>query len=171
MIGVVLVILYSPWFLAPQLAVRHGSKTCHLEAGGLLLRGFYEEIFSRLFLLTLIAWLANKALRKPGERLSDAAFWISNLIVAVLFGLGHLPSASLMMPITPLVVAVALSFNGIAAIALAFFTETGIGNRDDGSFHCRLRHLCHWSGRSFRGKSVKFEALCAIMTAAFLVLD
>ena len=78
--------------------------------------GLYEEILSRLFLLTLIAWLANKALRKPDAQLSPAAFWIANLVVAILFGLGHLPSASLVMPITPLVVAVALILNGIAAV-------------------------------------------------------
>jgi membrane protease YdiL (CAAX protease family) len=78
--------------------------------------GLYEEILARLFLLTLVAWLANKALRKTNARLSPAAFWISNLVVAVLFGLGHLPSASLLMPITPLVVAAALSLNGIAAV-------------------------------------------------------
>jgi len=78
--------------------------------------GLYEEILSRLFLLTLIAWLANKALRKTNAHLSPAAFWISNLVVAILFGLGHLPSASLVMPITPLVVAAALSLNGIAAV-------------------------------------------------------
>ena len=49
--------------------------------------------------------------------LSSRAFWIANILVAILFGLSHLPSASLVMPITPLVVAAALSLNGIAAIA------------------------------------------------------
>lgn len=82
--------------------------------------GFYEEIFSRLFLLTLIAWLANKALRKTSAQLSSAAFWIANFTVAILFGLGHLPSASLVMPITPLVVALALILNGIAAVGFGF---------------------------------------------------
>jgi len=117
-IGAVLVILLLavvpllpnlPFVIVARLAIWKRILACFYG-------GFYEEILSRLFLLTLIAWLANKALRKPGERLSKAAFWISNLIVAVLFGLGHLPSASLLMPITPLVVLVALSFNGIAAV-------------------------------------------------------
>ena len=117
-IGAVLVILLLavvpllpnlPFVIVARLAIWKRILACFYG-------GFYEEILSRLFLLTLIAWLANKALRKPGERLSNAAFWISNLIVAVLFGLGHLPSASLVMPITPLVVLVALSFNGIAAV-------------------------------------------------------
>ncbi len=98
-----------PFIAVAKLAIWKRILAC-------LYGGLYEEILTRLFLVTLIAWLANKALRKSNARLSPAAFWISNLVVAILFGLGHLPSASLVMPITPLVVAVALSFNGIAAV-------------------------------------------------------
>ena len=79
--------------------------------------GIYEELLTRLFLLTLIAWVATKVWKEKVNVLSSRAFWIANILVAILFGLGHLPSASLVMPITPLVVAAALSLNGIAAIA------------------------------------------------------
>ena len=79
--------------------------------------GIYEELLTRLFLLTLIAWLATKLLRQDVATLTPTTFWIANLAVAILFGLGHLPSASLVMPITPLVVVAALLLNGIAAIA------------------------------------------------------
>lgn len=79
--------------------------------------GIYEELLMRLFFLTLIAWIAAKAFKGNGNVLTSSAFWIANIVVAILFGLGHLPSASLVMPITPLVVAAALSLNGIAAIA------------------------------------------------------
>jgi len=117
-IGVVLLITllalvpllpHLPFVTASKLAVWKRLLAC-------LYGGLYEEILTRLFLVTLIAWLANKALRKPNARLSPGAFWVSNLLVAILFGLGHLPSASLVMPITLLVVAVALSLNGIAAV-------------------------------------------------------
>jgi membrane protease YdiL (CAAX protease family) len=81
--------------------------------------GIYEEILARFFLLSLFAWLLNRSWRRPG--LPDPfAFWIANVIVAVLFGLGHLPSASLVMPITPLVVAGALVLNGIASLAFGW---------------------------------------------------
>jgi uncharacterized membrane protein HdeD (DUF308 family) len=79
--------------------------------------GINEELLTRLFLLTIVAWIANKACRSEEGRLATPAFWVANLIVAILFGLGHLPAASLVMPITPLVVAAALLLNGIAAIA------------------------------------------------------
>jgi hypothetical protein len=79
--------------------------------------GIYEELLMRLFLLSLIAWVAGKLLRESANGLTARAFWIANILVAILFGLGHLPSASLVMPITPLVVVAALTLNGIAAIA------------------------------------------------------
>ncbi|HJX92310.1 MAG TPA: CPBP family intramembrane glutamic endopeptidase [Pyrinomonadaceae bacterium] len=82
--------------------------------------GLYEEIFSRLFLLSLFAWLLNKSWRKDRGQLTNGAFWSANLIVAILFGLGHLPSASLLMPITTLVVVAALTLNGIAAIVFGW---------------------------------------------------
>lgn len=80
--------------------------------------GIYEEILARLFLLSLVAWLLNRSWR--GTQLSSTAFWIANVVVAVLFGLGHLPSASLVMPITPLVIAAALLLNGVAALAFGW---------------------------------------------------
>lgn len=81
--------------------------------------GINEEVLARLFLLSLFAWLFNRSWRRPGHP-GTYAFWTANVIVAVLFGLGHLPSASLVMPITPLVVGAALLLNGIAALAFGW---------------------------------------------------
>ena len=78
--------------------------------------GIYEELLSRLCLLTLFAWVVGKIWRRGSTGLTAQAFWTANILVAILFGLGHLPSASLVMPITPLVVGAALLLNGIAAI-------------------------------------------------------
>jgi hypothetical protein len=89
--------------------------------------GIYEEIFTRLFLLTLIAWIANRSWRKTASNLSNSAFWFANISAAIIFGLGHLPSASLFMPITPLVVFAALTLNGIAGIAFGYlYREHGL---------------------------------------------
>jgi membrane protease YdiL (CAAX protease family) len=82
--------------------------------------GIYEELLTRLFLLSLVAWIANRSWRKAAPELSNSAFWFANILVAILFGLGHLPSASLFMPITPLVVTAALMLNGIAGIAFGY---------------------------------------------------
>jgi hypothetical protein len=82
--------------------------------------GLNEEILTRLFLLTLFAWLGLRIFQKQKARLSPATFWIANIAVAILFGLGHLPAASRVMQITPEVVAVALALNGIAAISFGY---------------------------------------------------
>jgi membrane protease YdiL (CAAX protease family) len=86
--------------------------------------GVYEELFTRLFLLSVIAWLMNRSWRKPKPQLSNTAFWLANILTALLFGLGHLPSASLFMPITALVVVAALLLNGIAGIAFGYLFRT-----------------------------------------------
>lgn len=89
--------------------------------------GVYEEVLTRLFLLSLVAWLANRSWRKNAPQLSTNAFWFANTFAAILFGLGHLPSAALFMPITPLVVIAALILNGIAGIAFGYlYREHGL---------------------------------------------
>jgi hypothetical protein len=86
--------------------------------------GVYEELFTRLFLLSAIAWIVNRTWRRPTPQLSNSAFWFANIFTAIAFGLGHLPSASLFMPITALVVVAALLLNGIAGIAFGYLFRT-----------------------------------------------
>ena len=82
--------------------------------------GIDEEILTRLFLLSLFAWLGTKLFQKREAGLSAKVFWIANIVAAVLFGLGHLPSASLVMQITPAVVVMALVLNGIPAVTFGY---------------------------------------------------
>ncbi len=82
--------------------------------------GLDEEILTRLFLLTLFSWLGIRIFQKQKVRLSPATFWIANVMVAILFGLGHLPSASRVMQITPGVIVLALALNGVAAISFGY---------------------------------------------------
>jgi hypothetical protein len=86
--------------------------------------GVYEELFTRLFLMSVVAWIANRTWRKPRPQLSNAAFWFANIFTAIIFGLGHLPSTSFFMPITTLVVVAALLLNGIAGIAFGYLFRT-----------------------------------------------
>jgi membrane protease YdiL (CAAX protease family) len=82
--------------------------------------GLNEEILTRLFLLTLFAWLGLRIFQRQKTQLLPATFWIANIAVAILFGLGHLPAASRVMQITPEVITVALALNGIAAISFGY---------------------------------------------------
>lgn len=82
--------------------------------------GIYEELLTRLFLLSLFAWLISRFNRKGDRRATIGALWTANILTAILFGLGHLPSTSFFMPITPLVVTAALTLNGIAGITFGY---------------------------------------------------
>jgi membrane protease YdiL (CAAX protease family) len=99
-------------------------KAAHIPLWMRVLTCFYggvvEEVLTRLFLLSLFAWLGVKMFQQQKERLAPATFWIANLLAAILFGLGHLPAASRIMQITPEVVVLALVMNGIAAVAFGY---------------------------------------------------
>lgn len=82
--------------------------------------GIDEEVLARLFLLSLLAWLGTKIFQQHEAGLSARVFWIANIVVAILFGLGHLPSASMVMQITPGVVTIALILNGIPALTFGY---------------------------------------------------
>jgi membrane protease YdiL (CAAX protease family) len=98
--------------------------------------GIYEEILTRLFLLSLFAWLGMKLFQKDKTKLGGIVFWLANILAAILFGLGHLPTVSLVMPITPVVVAAALLLNGVAGIAFGYLY------RKRGLESAMIAHFC-----------------------------
>jgi Type II CAAX prenyl endopeptidase Rce1-like len=80
--------------------------------------GLDEEILLRLGLMTLLVWLGARLTGAP--RPPGAVYWTSNVLGAILFGLGHLPATAALVPVTPLVVARALALNGIAGIVFGW---------------------------------------------------
>jgi hypothetical protein len=60
-----------------------------------LLAAFYggitEEILLRLFVVTLLVWILSKLLK---NRLNNVKMWFAIILAAILFGVGHLPTAS-----------------------------------------------------------------------------
>lgn len=65
-------------------------------------------------------------LRELGDA-ANAVVWVANILAAVLFGLGHLPTMSLLVPITPLVIARALVLNGLLGIVFGWlYWERGL---------------------------------------------
>jgi membrane protease YdiL (CAAX protease family) len=86
---------------------------------GVVYGGITEELLMRLFLLSLVVWLLGRWWRTSG-RPADGAFWMGIAIVALIFGLGHLPATSLLAPLTPALVVRALWLNGIAGVAFGY---------------------------------------------------
>jgi len=86
--------------------------------------GIDEEIELRLFALSLLIWLGRFIFRKPDGRATTTAFWTANILAALLFGLGHLPTASLLAPLTPVIVARAVVLNGLLGLAFGYLYWT-----------------------------------------------
>jgi hypothetical protein len=79
--------------------------------------GIVEESLLRLFLMTLLVWSIVKLRQRPAGK---AVYWSAILIAAVLFGIGHLPAAAQVWPLTPLVASRTIVLNAIAGIAFGW---------------------------------------------------
>lgn len=79
--------------------------------------GLTEEIMMRIFLFSLLAWLLSKFWRSETGAPGRKVVWAAAVILALIFGLGHLGSIIPLMPITFNLVLGALLLNGVASIA------------------------------------------------------
>lgn len=82
--------------------------------------GIAEEIQLRLFVMTLLVWLGRFISKTAEGRPTNAVFWTANILAAILFGLGHLPTVSMLVPLTPLVLARTIVLNGIGGIVFGW---------------------------------------------------
>ncbi len=130
------IVILALEFLIFQPAIRHQSPAAAAALSlwnqpaawkGLLASffgGIDEEIELRLFALSLLVWLGRFIFRKPDGRPTATAFWIANILAALLFGLGHLPAYSLLAPLTPVIVARAVVLNGLLGLAFGYLYWT-----------------------------------------------
>ena len=79
-----------------------------------------EEVLARLFGFSLLLWLLRKIARQRTPQATPLLFWIANVIIAVLFVLAHLPSAKVIMPITPLLLIALFSINGLVSLMCGY---------------------------------------------------
>lgn len=73
-----------------------------------------EEILGRLFLMSLFVWIFFKIKKTKEERPVGLTVWLAIAVTATIFGLLHLPSTAILIPITPFIVARVIILNGIA---------------------------------------------------------
>ena len=86
--------------------------------------GIAEEVQLRLFIMSLLAWLGAFVSRTSEGKPTKAVFWIANLLAAVLFGVGHLPTMALFAPLTALVVFRTLLLNGVGGVVFGWLYQT-----------------------------------------------
>ncbi len=85
--------------------------------------GIAEEILLRLFAMSLLAWLGSFISRTKDGKPTNAIFWIANILAAVLFGIGHLPAASLILPLTTLVIVRIVLLNALGGIVFGWLYQ------------------------------------------------
>ena len=89
-----------------------------------LLASFYggigEEILLRLFVMSALAYVLTRVLRRPASPLAPGPFWGANIAAALLFGLGHLPATAALAPLTTALVLRALVLNGPLGVMFGY---------------------------------------------------
>lgn len=89
-----------------------------------LLASFYggiaEELMCRLFLMSLLVWLANRFLARTGAIADARAMWTGIIGAALVFGVLHLPAAAALFPLTPMVVARIIAMNAVGGVVFGW---------------------------------------------------
>lgn len=135
-LSALLILALDAFVFQPALKAEFGAVAANLSAGATtrptwwqgLLASFYggidEEILLRLCVMSFLAWLGRFISKTPEGKPTLAVFWIANILAAVLFGLGHLPMTSVLVPLTPLIVLRAIVLNGLAGVAFGYLYFT-----------------------------------------------
>lgn len=82
----------------------------------LLYGGITEELLLRWGLMTLLVWIGWRLVQRSQGLPRPAIVWSAIVLAAVLFGLGHLPATSMLVPLTPLIVTRAILLNGVLGV-------------------------------------------------------
>ena len=115
--GVLIVVLSIPFNkLIPDLQ----NTEIAISAWKALLASFYggiaEEVLLRLFLLSFLAWITLKIKKSADGNPTVFGIWLSIILAAVIFGLGHLPATSQITALTMAVIVRAVVLNGVGGI-------------------------------------------------------
>ena len=87
--------------------------------------GINEEILLRLFMLSLVAYLIQKARRQPDGRPPASVLWAANLVTALAFGALHLPNlTALSVSVTPFLAFYTISLNSLIGLAFGWLYWT-----------------------------------------------
>lgn len=110
-----LLLILDIWFLPhlPEKLLTTALRTTQLEN---FMASFYgginEELLMRLFGLSAIAWLLARIWHTTSGSPTTGVFWVANILLAVLFALGHLPALkALVSNITPVLLMRTLVLN------------------------------------------------------------
>ena len=104
----------NPWVLE-QYTIK---PTIYKIIAGLIVGGIIEEAMMRLFFMSLAVFIISKILKK--KEVPTCVYIIANLIAALLFAAGHLPSTAIMTMLTPVIFIRCFLFNGGLGLAFGY---------------------------------------------------
>ena len=95
---------------------------------GLLVGGIIEEVMMRLFLMSLLIFIISKIFCKNKKEIPISIYIISNILIALLFAAGHLPSTATMTTLTPLIIIRCFILNETIGLLFGYlYRKYGIG--------------------------------------------
>lgn len=104
------------------------SPTIWKILGGLLVGGIVEEVMMRLFFMSLCAFILSRIFHKNKDEIPVRVYVIANIIAAILFAAGHLPSTMTMTALTPVILLRCFLFNGGLGLGFGYlYRKYGIG--------------------------------------------
>ena len=139
--GLAMILLDIYWFGAysPVIWDSYATKpSIAFLLGSVIYGGVIEEVMLRLFMMSLIAWLLHKLFWRKQEQTPVAALVLANIVAALLFAAGHLPTTAVLMGLTPMIIFRCFLING--GLALLF----GRLYRKHGLRYAMIAHAgCH----------------------------
>lgn len=135
--GLILVgidLAFQPWLpptLTPLPAIALWKRLLAAFYGGIT-----EELLLRLFCMTLLSWVFWKLFTRQQAQPPRWIFWSAIAIAALLFGVGHLPAAAALWPLTPIVILRILTLNSLLGIPFGWlYWQWGLE-------YAMLAHFC-----------------------------
>ena len=115
--GVLIVLLSIPF---QSLSVEMLQAEVDIAPWKALLASFYggigEEVLLRLFVVSVLVWITFIIKKNKDGQPTKIGIWVSIVLAAMLFGLGHLPATAALTPLTFVVVLRAIVLNGAAGV-------------------------------------------------------
>ena len=106
----------------PQVAAMYGEKPSFAYwMASVLYGGVIEEIMMRLFMMSLIVYVAWKVFFRREANPPTGVIVAANIIAALLFAVGHLPSTMQMYgEITPMILQRCFLLNGVGGLVFGY---------------------------------------------------
>jgi membrane protease YdiL (CAAX protease family) len=82
--------------------------------------GITEEIFLRLFFVSVLAWIVSKVLSVKQPTRNSGLMWGVIITSAIIFGLLHLPTMAAIVPLTTFIVIRTLLLNAIGGLVFGW---------------------------------------------------